>query len=107
MEKGHKADENQVSKTSSSCSSVNLRPAANFSALAVASSAVLPTTQLSGFADYTDFKLIGIGVSLKTYVWARFSFNANKICRASMTPPKLPRNTPVLDSVEPAVPLCL
>jgi hypothetical protein len=45
IENGHKADENQVSKTSGSCSRVKFAPAARASARFVASSIVLPTTQ--------------------------------------------------------------
>lgn len=45
IENGHKADENQVSKTSGSCSRVKLAPAARAFARFVASSTVLPTTQ--------------------------------------------------------------
>src|SRR5882762_152531 len=41
-----------------------------------------------------------------TYVLL-FSFKANKVRRASMAPPELPRNTPVLDILEPTVPIAL
>jgi hypothetical protein len=50
IEKGHRPDENQVSRTSSSCSKVYLRPAADASALASASSRVRATTQLASSA---------------------------------------------------------
>ena len=45
IDQGQRPDENQVSSTSSSCSSVNLASPANFFAFAVASSSVRPTTQ--------------------------------------------------------------
>ena len=45
MENGHKAEENQVSSTSSSCSRTKVLPAAKAFARSVASSSVRPTTQ--------------------------------------------------------------
>jgi len=45
IENGHNPDENQVSRTSGSCSRSNLAPAARTLARSVASSMVLPTTQ--------------------------------------------------------------
>jgi hypothetical protein len=44
MEKGHRPEENHVSRTSSSWCSVNLAPAASFVARSVASCSVRPTT---------------------------------------------------------------
>lgn len=45
IENGHRPDENQVSRTSESCSRENLVPAARTLARSVASSMVRPTTQ--------------------------------------------------------------
>ena len=45
IENGHRPDENQVSKTSESCSRAKFAPAARTFARSVASSVVLPTTQ--------------------------------------------------------------
>lgn len=45
VENGHSPDENQVSKTSESCSRAKSAPAARVFARSVASSMVLPTTQ--------------------------------------------------------------
>lgn len=53
IENGHRPDENQVSKTSGSCSREKLAPAARTLARSVASSVVLPTTQFFPSVAYT------------------------------------------------------
>ena len=105
IEKGHSPDENQVSRTSSSCSSSKFFPLAITLARSVASSAVRPTTQYfpSLVCKCDRWELCGTDHRNTNVVL--FAFNANEISWASVTPPQLSRYTPVLYVLKPSVPL--
>jgi hypothetical protein len=55
IENGQRPDENHVSSTSSSCSSVNLALPAIFFARSVASSSVRPTTHFDSSCCYSTY----------------------------------------------------
>jgi len=114
MAKGQRPDENQVSRTSSSCSRVYFLPLATLSARAVASSRVRPTTQESLLEAWKREEIRSqLEVSLRrkentrsTHVGGN-SLDLEKVSRASMSPPKLSRDTPILHRVHPSVPVGL
>ena len=107
MANGHRADENHVSRTSSSCFKVNGRPLASTLARAFASSMFRPTTHLFPSADwlfYQNLKTIDIRIRL-AYILL-LSVDVHEVSRATVAPPQLPRYTPILDRLKPAVPVC-
>jgi hypothetical protein len=64
IENGHRPDENQVSRTSSSCSSINFLPPASAVARCVASSRFLPTIHLRFHLRYRQSKLDSDGPTI-------------------------------------------
>lgn len=106
IENGQSPEENHVSRTSSSCSSVNGSPAARTFARSVASSRLRPTTQ---FLPSLASKIVSSRLYLQrsyTYLLVA-SFDPNEICGTPVPPPKLTGYTPVLDALQPSIPFIL
>ena len=106
MENGHNPEENQVSRTSSSCSRVNLAPPASFLARSSASCTFRPTTQFfPSFAWKNDVRCV-TAECRDTYILL-LPFNADKVRWAAMSPPKLTGDAPILYVLQPPIPFCL
>lgn len=105
IENGHKPEENQVSSTSSSCWREKGFPPASFSARWVASSSVRPTTQFLPSAGCSKLKSAAghRRRSENTHIRS-LSFNHDEVSGASVTPPQLPGDAPVLNAAQPRIP---
>ena len=95
-----------MSKTSSSCSRVNGRPAAFSAARACASSSVRPTTHELTSEGYLTIRNFNGTDELHTHVRG-CAVDLDNVCGTSVTPPQLARDAPVLDDGHPAVPFIL